>query len=224
VNIQCIPAAEIGAAATAPRHDPRRRHLEMCPRCRALGREYRAFMEPLPLPPEARIDWAASTISRRLAREIGTPGGVILPLRPRRSRFGLPPRALWAAAGALVICAGVVLVRDVGRDGDPGLPHGTALLRGEAPAPAALQVTPAADAPLARQLAWSLPAEADASIVVLYDAALRELDRRVLGPVDRFTLDPRNWPAAAAAAHVGVVFLKGDNEVQRTAARPLAAD
>jgi hypothetical protein len=223
VNKACIPAADIGDVTTAPPDDPRRRHLATCPHCRALAREYQAFMNPGPLPPEARPDWASAAISQRLAREIRPPGGVILPLFPRRSRLGLP-RALWAAAGALVVCAGISLVRDVNRDLQPQVPYGTALLRGDAATPAALLVTPLAGSPGAWQLAWSLPADAQASVVVLYDTTLRELGRRDLGRTATLTLDPQAWPHAAQAAYVGVIFLRRGEEIQRAAARALAAD
>ncbi len=224
MNKACIPAVEIGTAATAPPDDPRRRHLASCPRCRALAREYAAFMNPGPLPAAARGDWAATALARRLAQEIGTPGGVIVPLRPRTRRFALPPRALWAAAAVLVACAGIFLARDLAEDLNPRVPPGPAILRGEADAPLALTVTSVAGASGAWDLAWTAPAGADANVVVLYDAALRELGRRDLGPRTSLALDPRAWPEAASAAYVGVVFLAGGDEVGRTAARALAAD
>ncbi len=221
MNKACIPAVEIGTVATAPPDDPRRRHLVSCPRCRALAREYDAFMNPAPLPAAAHTEWAATALSRRLAQEIGTPGGVIVPLRPRKPRFAVPPRALWAAAAVLVACAGLVLVRDLADELNPRVPPGPAILRGKADAPLALTVTSVAGG---WHLAWASPAGADANVVVLYDAALRELGRRDLGPRTFLTFDPRAWPEATSAAYVGVVFLTGGDEVGRTSAHALAAD
>jgi hypothetical protein len=214
---------EIGAAAAAPQDDPRRRHLAACPRCRALAREYHAFMSPPALPAAARGEWAAGVLSRRLAQEIGTPGGVILPLHSRRSRVTLPSRALWATAAILLVCGGLFLARDLSRELNPRVPAGPAILRGESDVLPTLNVTPAAT-PGAWQLAWSLPAGAEASVVVLYDAALREVGRRDLGAAQAITIDPHAWPAAGGAAYAGVMFLAGGDEVGRCAARALAAD
>ncbi len=224
MNKACIPVSEIGLAAAAPPDDPRRRHLETCSRCRALSREYQSFMNPAPLPSDARSDWAATALSRRLAQEIGTPGGAIVALRPRRPLSALPPRSLWAAAAVLVACAGIFLARDLTGGLNPRVPPGPAILRGEADAPLALSVTPTAGAPDVWHLAWTTPADADASVIVLYDAALRELGRQDLGPAVTLTLDPRAWPAASEAAYVGVVFLDGGDEIGRTSARALAGD
>jgi hypothetical protein len=221
VNKACIPAMEIGAAAAAPQDDPRRRHLTTCPRCRALAREYHAFMAPPALPAAARGEWAAGVLARRLSREIGTPGGVILPLHPRRSRLNLPSRALWATAAILLVCGGLFLARDLTRELNPRVPPGPAIVRGEAGTLPTLSVTLAPGTPGAWRLAWSLPAGADASVVVLYDAALRELARQDLGTELAFTVDARAWPAAAYA---GVVFLAGGDEVGRCAARALVGD
>lgn len=224
MNEACIPVVEIGSVTTAPADDPRRRHLESCPRCRALARQYRTFMDPAPLSADARVDWANAAIAQRLAHEIGTPGGVIAPLRPRPARFARSSRSLWAAAAVLLACAGIFLARDVAQDLNPRVPPGPAILRNETDTAHALSVVAATNTPGAWRIAWTAPADAEASVVVLYDAALRELGRRDLGRAFTLTLDPAVWPATAQAAYVGVVFLAGGDEVGRAAARALAAD
>jgi hypothetical protein len=120
-----------------------------------------------------------------------------------------------------VACAGIFLAHDLAGELNPRVPPGPAILRGAADTAAALTV---AGAPGSWHLAWTAPAGTDASVVVLYDAALRELGRRDLGRANSAQLDSRTWTAVADAAYVGIVFLAGGDEIGRTSAGALAAD
>jgi hypothetical protein len=48
VEAHCIDVQEIGAVLELPADDPRRRHVEMCPRCRSLVASYTSFVEAEP--------------------------------------------------------------------------------------------------------------------------------------------------------------------------------
>src|SRR4051812_47241466 len=44
--VQCIDEQELGDVLALPQSDPQRRHVDECPRCRALAVSYRDFLDP----------------------------------------------------------------------------------------------------------------------------------------------------------------------------------
>jgi len=115
-HTECIPVEALGTIATLPADDPRRRHAETCPRCRARLALFREFDSPSAPPAGARIDEADSALAAAIERELALPAPLPFPARAARPRpargLGASLRPLWAAAAALILVAGAwVLLR-----------------------------------------------------------------------------------------------------------------
>jgi hypothetical protein len=215
-QIQCCDPAEVGRLLDLPPTDPRRRHLDECPRCRSLALSYGDFVAPGPVPSGARPSEAASTLSAALSAAMASP----LPpaLRERRAlRFSrwlqgvLTPPALKPAlaAAAVVIVAGAVVVGYLSRT--PSAP----VLRGQAGVALAL-------APLERgpegtiRLRWQPLAGAESYQVRLYSTALVEVAR--LEPTTETTMlvsrdaVPDSLPSGSTVL-CRVAGLRGGNDI-----------
>jgi hypothetical protein len=175
-KVRCLAAEEIAEVLSLGAGHPRRRHLDECPRCRALVTAYHDFLEPAAVPEGARPAEAGTWLSEELARAIGSSSP---PARPARGQsllqrvgdfFAAPAlRPVWAAA-AVVVVAGVVLTTLQLR------PEGEPVLRGERPA--ALALEPAQPGPAASlRLRWQPLEGADSYQVRVYSTGLEELAR-----------------------------------------------
>lgn len=69
MNPDCPPLESIQKLLALDPDDPRRRHLEECPRCHARLISFRAFMEVSPVPEGARLEEARSRLSEAVRRE-----------------------------------------------------------------------------------------------------------------------------------------------------------
>jgi hypothetical protein len=130
----CHTLEELAAVAELPPGDPRRAHLDACPRCRASLRSYREFMEPAELPAEARSQWARERLAATLEREVAGSGaepglefagagaapswertglGTVVQRALARLRSGGSP-ALWPALAAVTVALLLVIVMPSG--------------------------------------------------------------------------------------------------------------
>ncbi len=216
---RCIRPEDVAAVLELPATHPDRVHVATCPRCRTLVRSYSEFMHPASLPGDADVDGAMATLASRLSLTIGAPMGARAGETPA-ARGRTMSRALYAVAAVLAICAGLLVARDVVMRSGPRVPAGAPILRGEAAPDTPLSVE-ATDASGVWNLAWSRPAAADASEIVLYDAALGELARIPVAADTSTTLDLRLRPEAVDAAYARIVFLCGGDVCGRSATVPL---
>jgi len=187
MDVGCLPPEELEAIGTLPADDPRRRHLEHCPRCRTLARRYRQFVDPAPLPAAAGGAAAGRELSRRLhlaipelapvgeanhrGRDTADPG--------RSHIWRRPARPLLAIAAVLVCCLGLLALRhQLSEPQTRGPADAPVLLRGDPNAPPLLTVT---REPAGVRLAWQTPAGTDKAVVVLLDERFQETARLTAG-------------------------------------------
>ncbi len=220
-----LTLAEIAAASRLPEDDPRRRHLDACPRCRTLHVRHQQFIAPPAHLPAAELRDAEDRLAEFLAREVApddATGHVLDPGRVRHERartrgpwgwFGAPAVAF--AAAALVV-AGVLLVQRPG-----GLEHASGVLRGQAsggPDSGMVRMAPTTRAGGRVELRWRAVQGADRYEVRLYSPELRAL--AVLGTARETVLVLA--PGAVAGAASGdtllwrVAALRGEARIART--------
>lgn len=207
----CVPPGELADLTACPPGDPRLRHIEDCPRCRARLASYSKFMDPA-APEGSNPAQADSELAAILDREIyGPDAATRAPGRrsdrdagswlARLTRSLLRPalRPVWAVGIILLGFWGVQQVRD-GRRG-PGdriiLREGEGL---EATRIELLDPVPRAGGEIV--LRWSGIPEAEEYAVSIYGAQLSELDRFECGasieltlPADRLRLLRDQSPA-----------------------------
>jgi hypothetical protein len=185
----CLTAEELPGVLALPPDHPRRRHLLSCPHCRALHHAYGEFLDPAD-PDDPDLDEADARLDRRLHAALAAPA---------RRRFDRP-HAMLAAAAVLVLCAGILGVREAVLLRQARLPEGTGQVRGLEGARWELTAN-------GWRLAWS-PAQAGWPVVQVLDGELRELARRPLpsGPVD----------LPAEAVHLRLLFVAAGDTVGRS--------
>lgn len=220
VNDACPGPEQLAAWEAAGAGDPRRRHVESCPRCLARRESLRLFRGDAPLPPGADLADAEARLGRFLGRELGAaPAPALLPARrdrPRRAWW--TPRPAWAAAAVVVLAVGAYLARDrIAPEPRPVVVRGP-----EAPAGTAPRLDPPTRQPdggLA--LHWTPVTGADAYVVVLSGPGGRELTRRDTGGATACALAPADLGAAAEATtlFVHVLALRGGDEIARSLPR-----
>ncbi|MEZ4388074.1 MAG: hypothetical protein R3D98_10960 [Candidatus Krumholzibacteriia bacterium] len=167
---RCLQPDDLPGALALPADDPRRRHLDVCPSCRALAHAYEEFIATDGGVWDAEHAEVEGELSRRLARHIEPATPAVLPRRTDRWRA----RSWLAAAAVLVVCAGVYLARDLGRLRDSRLPEGPGALRGDATPTVARWTETAAG--------WRLEWDAWPSgqpVVLFYDGLMNRLAARV---------------------------------------------
>ncbi len=234
----CLTATELPDVLALPDHDPRRRHLATCPRCRALGHAYAEFLDPSSCP-DPDLDDADARLARRLSaslqaemansRAFGERGDLFAPpggddgaRRGRRARLAWAGRpaarpALLAAVAVLVACAGILSVRELALQRQARLPAGAAAGAG-AVRGAAVDSTQARweRSSAGWRLAWRADQPGEPVLIAL-DADLRELDRwRLLRPAE--PLRPGGLPAGAAL--VQLTFVAAGDTIARSALLP----
>jgi hypothetical protein len=193
----CLRPEELGELEGCPPEDPRRRHLEECPRCRALWIAYRGFMEtPDPRTPGACA--AEERLAEQLRAEIygtaSTPGSSTEPPEGEtahgflRILLGRPLVPALAAAGLILLAVwGIQELREAG----PGPGDGILLRETQtagAPVVRGLVARRRADGGLA--LRWQTVAGADRYEVTFYGSGLAEVARLDAGRDSTLTLTP----------------------------------
>lgn len=228
----CLKLDELAGIADLPGDDPRRLHLEGCPRCTSLVAAYRDFMAATTTPAGADPRDAEARLAERLAREWGASAGdgnagasahEALPgdrgggLRRRlEAWWSLPAlRPALAVAVIAIVAGGVFLV--------PALRSRlveTPVLRGGRPdsleAAVGFEVDPPRPGPAGTELSWGATAGAQRYQVILYSTDLVELSR--LEPVagTRLLLRRADLPAHVAPGTSllwRVTALRGNEEV-----------
>ena len=231
--VQCIDEESLGDVLALPETDPRRRHVDECPRCRALVVSYRQFLDPAP---EETASYGSAEDRRltehreRLAGVPATRGSAATrddadaraatPARPAGTPrswgerlFGPALRPVWAIA-AIVIAFGVMKIAPKSPPGVTAPPT----LRGGASRELAT-ATPSYAAN-AVTLLWSANPEADHYQLRFFSTALAEIGRRDLGRDTSVTLATGDLPAAYAGGEAilwRVVAMKGGDELESSA-------
>jgi hypothetical protein len=168
MNGECVRVEHMADLDLLAADDPRRLHVERCPRCRSLYAAYRAFMTPEPPPSDSDAEDARAHLAAALEREMSATGGKVAGSIPRR---GAVRWAGWAAAAAIVAVSALVWVRQ-----GPLRPPEAPVMRGPAAATTLVLASPArVDAGV--ELSWTAEPAAIAYDVVLYDDAMREVLR-----------------------------------------------
>ena len=231
--VQCIDEQALGEVLALPLSDPRRRHVDECPRCRALTVSYREFLEPAS---EETASYGTSEDRRLTELRERLTGAAPAPARPARdpsaraatpaaSRpanaprswsdrlFGPALRPVWAIV-AIAIAFGVMRVAPKSPPGPVSPP----VLRGSSPHE--LATAPPSYAANGVTLAWSANAEADHYQVRFFSSALAEIGRRDLGRDTSATLATGDLPAAYASGETifwRVVAMKSGDELESSA-------
>jgi len=191
-----------------PEGDARRQHLDHCPRCQTLARQFDAFMHPGPLPTAADLAGAGAELDRRLEDELK------LSMRPANSQtrkhsfWRLAPgqgRPLLAMAAVVVICVGLLTVRHQMVEESPRGGSDVAILRGQAALTLA-QVE-------GNNLNWTLPEQADEATVVLYNASLQEIAKIAAPMTTTLDLTTISHPDTR---YVRVLFLSSGDIVKQS--------
>lgn len=230
---RCLGDEELAGLEGLPADDPRSRHVEACPRCRARLRSYREFMAEAEPPASPREYAARAAVSAALDREIlgAEPRGASAPRRTHRrawwnsSPFFAPRwapvlRPALAAAAVVLVAFGVMqLARQPGEGGPSGVLRGRSA-DGSAAVTAARVVLP--DGRTA--VSWKRLPGADGYQVVLFGADLVELGRVEVADDSLMVLTAGRLPAAAnrePALSCRVVAQRGGDEIARSNLVPL---
>ena len=163
---RCFDTREIPTLTGLAADDPRRRHLEACPRCRALAQAYAEFLDPGDTSDLEDLSALDAELARRLDKTIAE--SPVLVIRRRRRRTWMAAAAVLAAC-ALGLAAGELL-----RLREGILPSEGDHLRGEAVA-SGLVVTTTADGWI---LTWPDAPEFDLVVYVFLSDSLEEIGRR----------------------------------------------
>jgi len=103
----CHEIAELANLAGLPAGDPRRRHLESCPRCRGLAAAQGLFLEPGDTDDLEDLDGAEAELARRLDQVLAAPPATAAgPVRRRGPWYAL---AAVLAVGAIGLTTGELL-------------------------------------------------------------------------------------------------------------------
>lgn len=131
----CPPIERLEELIALDAGDPRRAHLESCPRCRSRMLAFTSFMEVHPVPDGARLEDARKRLSKVLREEVASRAGdapsaaqasTATERRPRRGLRllldWLAPRPRQVAVGLAALAVAVVViiqVREERQDGSP---------------------------------------------------------------------------------------------------------
>ena len=187
--------------------DPRRAHVDGCPRCQAVMKSFVAFMDPADIPKAADLADAHARLSGALEREIGSGPKVVRP----DSGFWTPFRArmIAAVAAVLVVAVGLSLFRA----GPDGMAPGEPVLRGVGTPAAPFRCkVEKSEGVGGYQLTWAGIAEATDYRVVVYGADLEEIVGFDVESGTTFELNPPE-----GAAFCRVIALRDGDELERSA-------
>mgnify|MGYP001596573796 CR=1 FL=1 len=221
--VTCPDEAALGEILDLPADDPRRRHVDSCPRCRSLVLAHGLFQEP---PQDDEAERAADQVAARLdafredmispAAARTTSGSAAGPPLARsadgrpswwRRLFAAPFRPAWAlAAVAVVSVIAVVGIRQSRRPEE-------ILVRGTLNRAMGL-VAPEILADGAVRLVWRAAAEpVDGYELVLFSPRFETLARIPTGPDTSLTLAIERFPAPYRAGEL--LFYRVDALVGR---------
>lgn len=219
MNRRCPEIEHLAEVMRLPATDPRRRHVDDCPRCRSRAALYQRFLDPGAVPAGADLEDARRRMSAALEREMRNEAG------ERRSLFdALRPlfQPVWRPAMGLAGAAAAVLLI-VRLTGGPGAGDGAFVLRDRATTSRAVPVLlqPVRQADRAIVLRWASAPDADAYQVILFGTDLREKAR--YAAADTFLrVDREQLRALPPSLFWAVAALRGGDEIGRT--EPLTLD
>ncbi|MCP4574061.1 MAG: hypothetical protein GY838_17005 [bacterium] len=161
----CHPMNELADLAGLPTGDPRRRHLEDCPRCRGLAAAQGLFLEPGDTSDLPDLVAADAELAGRLQSALATPPGAVT--RPTRRR------ANWyALAAVLAVCAVGLTASELWRGPGGTGPRVGEYVRGDEAV--GLAVTTGEGF---LRCDWPAAPEAETFVFALLDAGLAEVER-----------------------------------------------
>jgi hypothetical protein len=182
----CPPSEDLAGIAELPANDPRRSHVDRCPRCRARLATYEEFLRAEGECDPAELSWALDRLGKELDRAIPPAGRMVRsdqpPARAKRTApsFLRPAFARWALAAAAALLLflglnGIWLGPGAGRHlpGEIRL-RGEGVARSESDLPLA-QPTRLPDGGI--ELDWSAVPTVDHYQVLVLDARLEEIAR-----------------------------------------------
>lgn len=222
----CIRPDDLDDVLALAEHDPRRRHLETCPRCRSLVDAYALYgAEDAPREVGAtQLADADRRLSQALAREIGATAPSRVPAERRSDSwlerlFQPALRPAWGlAAVALVLVTVSLWPRTAGREGE-------ITLRQDGGSSTEFAIEHARGDGERIRVAWSAQPGADAYRLRFYSADLVEVSRLEAGPVREVSLarDSLGWVPQDPSRPllVRVFALSGGDEIGASAAVPV---
>ncbi len=221
---KCIDIEQIAEVLELPDDDPRRRHLDECPRCSALLLSFQAFLGAEEIPGSDPVDAGerlSSFIQSKIAKTLSdTSMSGAAPDHPGflaevvQSLFRRP---VWVMASLVIVAAGMLLWKPWVED--PLVLRGT--ISAETGTPLDL-AAPRALEDGSTQLSWVPLDGADSYEVRLYDESLSEIAR--FGPVTEttFILDHSMLPVDAPDAMLWrIVALEEGDEIALSQPAPL---
>lgn len=220
MNPRCPEIEHLAEVLRLPGTNPRRQHVDKCPRCRARAALYQRFLDPgAPLAganlPDARRRMSA-TLEREIAGEAGGQRSLFDALRPFLQPVWRP------AMGVVGVAAAVLLI--VRLTGAPGPGDGSSVLRERSATSRAIPVLlqPIRQADQAIVLHWKSAPDADAYQVILFGDDLREKARYAAAADTFLRLAPERLSALPPSLFWAVAALRGGDEIGR--AEPLTLD
>ena len=204
---QCLNPEELADFST---EDPRRAHVDDCPRCQSVVKSFTAFMDPADIPEGADLADAHARLSAALDREIGSGesiGSQAQVIRPAAS-FWSPFRVRTLAAAAAVVIVAVGL--SVTRFG-PEVPPQEPVLRdaGDVVAPYRCEITGLENG--GYLLSWPEVEEATSYRVVVYSTDLEDLMDHDVEDATSLELE-----LPEGGAFCRVIALRDGDEVKRS--------
>jgi len=220
---QCPDLTTIEDIHSLPGNSPQRKHIEKCPRCRALWKSYQTFMAGNDAPATARVAEAEQKMSDFLTQEIfnsadqttqGTTPKTILRIKPwwQRSARSAPRTGLLTAA-VLVAVIGLSTflsqnnsqINEVRQRGENNYPQ---------------QTYPAGTVMVSETglmtLTWSKMSDVKTYQVVLFNIDLDEFHRLKPVPETKTALAPEILDKQTDPVFWTVIGLADDRELART--------
>lgn len=203
---RCLNLEELAGMTT---DDPRRVHLDACPRCQAVLKSFAEFMDPQDVPQGADVADAHARLAAALESEITPQENVVRPAPSFWTPFRV--RTLAAAAAVVIVAVGLSMFGSGWGPGNGVLPHQEPVLRGiGAPAaPFLCQLELLSGGRI--QATWPGIAEATGYRVVVYDLDLKELEAFEAGSATHLMIQ-----LPAGGAFCRVIALKDGDELGRS--------
>jgi hypothetical protein len=219
MNRRCPEIEHLAEVMRLPGTDPRRQHVDQCPRCRARAALYQRFLDPGALPAGSNLADARrrmrATLEREIAAEAGQRPSLLDALRPLF-------RPVWRPALGLVgVAAAVILIVRLTGMPEPG--DGVSVLRERGVASRAIPVLlqPIHEADRTTVLRWKSAPDADAYQVILFGTDLREKARYSAAADTFLRIGPGQLDALPPSLFWAVAALRGGDEIGRTEPRTL---
>ncbi len=207
-DLHCLEVADLAEALAAPPDDPRRRHIEQCPRCGALARQYRDFMGESR--PNARLEPAeVARLDQAMARARQRTAIVRKPSAAGRTRW-------WVAVPAVAAVLAIMILVPARRTPGPD----PTVMRGRVEPDTVLTVNPAR---INEQgnivLGWLATAAADSFVVEILAADLTVLATVSAGPGTDLELPPDSASAPRTRQFWRIIGFKEQDPVVRSGLR-----